>query len=170
MIAAYSFTDISGINKKVNNLEESLLDNEFREMIKDDVHKMVQDVRPRLSNIIVKEETGLEKFDKAYKDAESSWKKKNKEDRNSFENYHCLLYQLRKIYKYITIVNIFLSMALGLLLINKLSPIIYLYVISASLLIYLPFLQRRKRLKKKERVLHKEITPTELKDFLDSGL
>ncbi|MCM3216726.1 hypothetical protein ABER75_11540 [Niallia taxi] len=168
--AAFSLTDIIGINKKVSSLEESIRDNEFRELIKDDVHKMVQDVRPRLSNTVAKEETGLEKYDKAYRDAKSSWKKKTKEDRNSFENYHFILNQLRKIYKYITVVNIFLSMALGLLLLNTLSPIMYLYVISAFLLIYLPFFQKRKKLKQKERDLYQEITPTELKDFLDRGL
>lgn len=165
--AAYSFTDLIGINKKVITLEENIRNNEFREVIKSDVHNMVQDVTPRLKETVEnKEPTELEIYDKAYKDAETSWKKKNREERNSFEHYHSTLYQLRKSNKYITLINIFLNMALGIVLLNTLTPIIYTIVIFVFLLAYVPILLRIKKLRKRERALYQEITPTKLKEFL----
>jgi hypothetical protein len=48
----------------VNTLEENIRDNEIRELIKEDVHKMVQDVKPKLSNTVSNQETEVEKFHK----------------------------------------------------------------------------------------------------------
>lgn len=166
--AAYSFTDLIGINKKVNTLEENIRKNEFREMIKSDVHRMAQDIRPRVEETIEKKEpTELDIYDKAYTDAETSWKKKKREERNSFEQYHSTLYQLRKSNKYITLITIFLNMALGIVLLNTLTPIIYAIVIFVFLLPYVPILLRIKKLRKRERALYQEITPTKLKEFLE---
>ncbi|GKU85095.1 MULTISPECIES: hypothetical protein [Niallia] len=165
--AANSFTTLIGINKKVNTLEENIRDNEIRELIKEDVHKMVQDVKPKLSNTVSNQETEVEKFHKEYINAESSWKEKSLRDRSPFENYHSTLYQLRKNKKYITFINIFFNLVLGFSLINSLNSFIYFIVVALFSIFYLPILLRRKRLRKVETTLYQEITPIELKEFDD---
>lgn len=51
-------------------------------------------------------------------------------------------------------------MALGIVLLNTLTPIIYTIVIFVFLLAYVPIVLRIKKLRKRERALYHEITPT----------
>jgi hypothetical protein len=170
MNAGLLATGLLGLNKKVQDIESTQWQYEFKEKHKEEITHLRKQIGFQVlteAKTENQEELEIKQFNEQMESATTSWKSKNRTDFSPFEKFHYLQHKIKMLKKISEVLSLFISLSSGLVILNLplLSYKEYLgyiaLLISLSIILFISA-----SLSKKSRKMRELIYPKTVKNFL----